>query len=90
MVQSMSGNGESIPLLLDDPFSSYDDQRLERALDLLARLSAQNQVLLFTCREDVVRAAEAVNAPVLRLDDAAALAQRDAPGAPTTEQQREV
>lgn len=90
MVQSMSENGESIPLLLDDPFSSYDDQRLERALDLLARLSAQNQVLLFTCREDVVRAAEAVNAPVLRLDDAAALAQRDAPGAPTTEQQREV
>jgi uncharacterized protein YhaN len=70
MVQSMSESAEGIPLLLDDPFSNYDDQRLERALELLARLSTQNQVLLFTCREDVVRAAQAVHAPILRLDNA--------------------
>ncbi len=68
MVQSMSENGESIPLLLDDPFANYDDHRLERALELLARLSAQNQVILFTCREDVVRAAQTVAAPIRRLD----------------------
>jgi uncharacterized protein YhaN len=68
MVQSMSENGESIPLLLDDPFANYDDHRLERTLELLARLSAQNQVILFTCREDVVRAAQTVGAPIRRLD----------------------
>ena len=79
MVQAMSDTGESIPLLLDDPFSSYDDQRLERALELLARLSAQNQVLLFTCRDDVVRAAETVNAPILRLEDATGAQSAEGP-----------
>ncbi len=67
MVQSMSHNSESIPMVLDDPFANYDDTRLACAMRLLARIGETNQVLLFTCREDVVRAAEAVNAPVLRL-----------------------
>ena len=67
MVQCLSENGETIPMLLDDPFANYDDNRLERTLELLARLGVRNQILLFTCREDVARAAEMVNAPVLRL-----------------------
>lgn len=67
MVQSISETGESIPMLLDDPFPNYDDHRLGRALQLLARVAQQNQVLLFTCREDVVRAAQAVEAPILYL-----------------------
>ncbi len=67
LVQALSDSGESIPMLLDDPFSNYDDARLERAMGLLARIGQTAQVLLFTCREDVVRVAEAVDAPVLRL-----------------------
>ena len=67
MVQALSDNGESIPMLLDDPFGSYDDKRLERALELLARLAEKNQILLFTCREDVLRVARAANAPILEL-----------------------
>jgi len=67
MVQCIGETGESIPMLLDDPFPNYDDHRLGRALHLLAHVAQQNQVLLFTCREDVVRAAQTVNAPVLYL-----------------------
>lgn len=67
LVRSLSEDGESIPLLLDDPFANYDDARLQRALDLLQRIGETNQVLLFTCREDVARCAEQMAAPVLRL-----------------------
>jgi len=67
MVQSLSENGESIPMLLDDPFANYDDQRLGHTLSLLHRLAAKSQVLLFTCRENVVRAAQAMDVSVLSL-----------------------
>ena len=67
LVRGMSDQGESIPMLLDDPFANYDDARLERTLRLLSRIGKDNQVLLFTCREDVARAAEAIEAPVIRL-----------------------
>jgi len=67
MVQCISENSESIPMVLDDPFSNYDDERLMNAMQLLAEVGERHQVLLFTCREDVVRAAEAVKAPVTRL-----------------------
>lgn len=85
MVQSMSESGESIPLLLDDPFANYDDFRLERALDLLARLSENNQVILFTCREDVVRAAQNVEAPICRIEGPMASVGEETPK--TTEEQ---
>jgi len=67
MVQCMSENSESIPMVLDDPFANYDDDRLMNAMQLLAEVGARHQILLFTCREDVVRAAEKVNAAITRL-----------------------
>ena len=67
LVKSLSQSGEPIPMLLDDPFANYDDERLEHTMRLVKRLSESNQILLFTCREDVVRAAEAAGAPVTRL-----------------------
>jgi uncharacterized protein YhaN len=38
------------PLILDDALVSFDDGRLGLALDLLEELSAQRQILLFTCQ----------------------------------------
>lgn len=66
-VQCISETGETLPMLLDDPFANYDDARLARAIELLAETAATNQVLLFTCREDVARAAAAVHAPIIHL-----------------------
>ena len=67
LIQEMSQTGEFIPMLLDDPFANYDDARLDQTMRLLATLTQQHQILLFTCREDVVRSAESVGAPVIRL-----------------------
>lgn len=39
-----------LPLLLDDPFLSFDEARLQAAMELLACVAQQTQVLLFTCR----------------------------------------
>jgi uncharacterized protein YhaN len=66
-VQCVSENGEGIPMLLDDPFANYDDERLESAMGLITNLVGQNQILLFTCREDVAAVAERLNASVIRL-----------------------
>ncbi len=66
-VQCVSENGEAVPMLLDDPFANYDDERLESAMTLINGLVGQNQILLFTCREDVVTVAERLNASVIRL-----------------------
>lgn len=67
LVQSVSENGEPVPMLLDDPFANYDDGRLARTMELISGIAETSQVLLFTCREDVARAAEAVHAPIIRL-----------------------
>lgn len=67
LVQSISETSETLPMILDDPFANYDDARLAHTLELLAEIATTNQVLLFTCREDVVRAAAALAAPIMRL-----------------------
>ncbi len=67
LVRSLSDSGESIPLLLDDPFANYDDDRLAKALNLLRRIGESNQILLFTCRQDVAEAATLIGVPILTL-----------------------
>lgn len=37
------------PLVLDDALVNFDDERMERALDMLVRLAEKRQILLFTC-----------------------------------------
>ncbi|MDQ7849099.1 MAG: AAA family ATPase [Armatimonadota bacterium] len=44
--------GSHPPLLLDDPFGTFDQDRLRAAMALLRRISESHQVLLFTCRQE--------------------------------------
>ncbi|MFP4501719.1 MAG: AAA family ATPase [Candidatus Hydrogenedentota bacterium] len=67
LVESVSRGQESVPMLLDDPFANYDDERLERTMRLIARIAGRHQVIIFTCRQDVTRAAETLKATVFRL-----------------------
>jgi uncharacterized protein YhaN len=67
LVKFLSRDGESVPMLLDDPFANYDDNRLRAALELLREIGMRHQVLLFTCREDMAQAAQAIGAPILAL-----------------------
>ncbi len=44
--------GNHPPLLLDDPFGTFDPERLRAAMALLRKVSEAHQVLLFTCRPE--------------------------------------
>lgn len=43
--------GETLPLLLDEIFSFYDDKRIVGTLEMLKGISAGRQIILFTCKE---------------------------------------
>ncbi len=47
----LTKDGETLPLILDDPFESFDDNKLREALDFLIDLSTKNQVILLTCHQ---------------------------------------
>lgn len=52
LVEVLADDKRHPPLLLDDPFGTFDPDRLRAAMTLLHRVSEANQVLLFTCRPD--------------------------------------
>ena len=45
----MSGDGNSLPILLDDVLAQYDDRRAKTAIEFLKEYSKNAQVILFTC-----------------------------------------
>ncbi len=47
----LSNDGEKLPLILDDPFDRYDDQRALRAMEFLKEYSKDSQTLIFTCHK---------------------------------------
>ncbi len=67
LVRVFSNSGESIPMLLDDPFANYDDHRLRNALELLREVAKTNQIILFTCRDDVAKAGTEVGVEPIAL-----------------------
>jgi len=42
---------DNFPLILDDSFIQYDDNRLENILKFLGKLSEKTQIILFTCHK---------------------------------------
>ena len=59
---------EPCPLVLDDALANFDDGRCALALEALARLGEERQILLFTCHSREARLAEGRGgAAVLRL-----------------------
>ncbi|HPA42057.1 MAG TPA: hypothetical protein PKV69_08605, partial [Candidatus Hydrogenedentes bacterium] len=67
LVRLLSASGETLPMLMDDPFANYDDQRLKSAMRVLTEIGADNQILVFTCREDVGLAAAEAGASVIEM-----------------------
>jgi DNA repair exonuclease SbcCD ATPase subunit len=69
------------PLLLDDPFDHFDDDRLRRGLALLAEVAAERQVVLFAEESDIVRRAREVcdDCDVMELPGPMAQQRPDAP-----------
>ena len=76
------------PLVFDDPFVTFDDERARRAVELLRRLASDHQIIYLTCSDRYDQVADAVIAlPEPAVDDApqATVAERSpvaAPGSP--------
>ncbi len=53
----ISNESEPCPCFLDEPFAAYDRTRLEEAFEILLDESRRRQLVLFTCREDLLELA---------------------------------
>ena len=53
---------EQPPLVLDDPFATWDTQRIERCLPILVRGSGETQAIVLTASRDLADAAVAAGA----------------------------
>ncbi len=51
----LSGDGERLPLILDDPFDRYDDKRGEKAMAFLEEYSKDSQSIIFTCHNSFTK-----------------------------------
>ncbi len=51
---------ETVPLILDDPFLTYDDERTASAMALLRQLAYDRQIILMTCHRPVAAAVASV------------------------------
>ncbi len=50
-MSQMLSIGETLPLIIDEPFAYYDDKRLRNALSFLCDIAKKRQVILFTCQK---------------------------------------
>jgi uncharacterized protein YhaN len=64
----VSNTEEPCPGFLDEPFAAYDQTRLRKAFEVLAGESAKRQILLFTCREDLLELGNSHGANIIRLE----------------------
>jgi uncharacterized protein YhaN len=66
----VSSPEEDSPSFLDEPFAAYDRSRMEEALRILRDEASRRQLLLFTCREDLLTLAQAEGANVITMSGA--------------------
>jgi len=64
----VSNEDETCPCLLDEPFAAYDRSRLLEACRILVQESSRRQLVLFTCREDLLDIVRQHDAHIIRLD----------------------
>ena len=67
-IRFIAGGEDAIPLILDDSFALYDDDRLRKAIRFLAE-NYRGQILIFSCqhREEDALKAEGLPCRILNL-----------------------
>ena len=56
----MADTNGSLPILLDDSLTQFDDNRQKTALEFLRDYSNKNQIIMFTCHKAISDTAEAL------------------------------
>ena len=67
MAELMASRGESLPFIMDEMLAQYDDERTLLALKYLKELSAERQILFFTCKRREIEMASEVCGSSLNL-----------------------
>ena len=65
----VSNETEPCPGMLDEPFAAYDGVRMGEAFEVLNIEAARRQLILFTCREDLLALACRHGAHIVRLPE---------------------
>jgi uncharacterized protein YhaN len=65
--QDASRRQIALPIICDDPLVHFDDARQQAAVQLLKKVSAQHQVVLFTCEGDTRDHAASLGARVIEM-----------------------
>jgi Uncharacterized conserved protein len=60
MAKLLTNGGESLPLILDEVFSQYDDDRTARTIEYLKKEYSKGQIILFTCKSRELEIIKAV------------------------------
>jgi uncharacterized protein YhaN len=63
----ITGRGIRLPIICDDPLIHFDDVRQQAAVQLLKKVSAEHQVVLFTCERDTRDYAASLGANVVEM-----------------------
>ena len=59
--------GIRLPLICDDPFIHFDDDRTAASIKMFKSIAEQHQVILFTCEESTLDMARAQGAHVIKI-----------------------
>ena len=55
---------QKLPIIFDDPFVNFDDSHVKNTLKLIAELSEDNQIFIFTCHSEVIKHIDAMRSDV--------------------------
>ncbi len=67
LAKLIEGEENSLPLILDDPLTQYDDMRAEAALSYLSDYAKSHQIMLFTCHSKIKDVAEKLGASIKQM-----------------------
>ncbi len=65
-ISKLISKEESLPIILDDSLSQYDDKRTETAIKFLKDYCSTTQALLFTCHSSICLAAENFGVDIIK------------------------
>lgn len=70
---------EAMPLILDDILVNFDDERARATLEILAEISAKNQIIYFTHHRHILEIAEPLAFQIHELSREVEITHREAP-----------
>ena len=68
LAELICNDGETLPILLDDSLTQYDDRRMKTALEYLKVYSERGQIIMFTCHSAICDVAKTIGANITKIE----------------------